>query len=336
MGLPAQIQQQLDAAEALQKQLTQPPVAEVADGTPAANDSPEPKEDPQSAAPATPPAPPAEPKTDELAQLEQRYKSLQGMWQSANARLQKAEAQNAELTEKLENAIKRLESVDPAKPAEQTTSLVTDKDAEAFGTDLIDLARRVAKEQFGEERKQLLGTIEDLKQRLVAQDEKLGTVAQTQAESAQDRFYTELDNKLATWEKIQALPECQQWLQSRVPGTRYTWNQALISAAQEFDSARALEVFETFLTLNPKLDPRKAAPAPVPQQSNKAELQRQVAPSKSAAATATPTGKKVYSAADFNAEMNKVIALGKARQYDDATALENELNAALAEGRVTP
>lgn len=334
MGLPAQIQQQLDAADALQKQLAQPPVAEVADGTSAANDGSESKEAPTSAEPATPSAPPAEPKTDELAQLEQRYKSLQGMWQSANARLQKAEAQNAELAEKLELAIKKLETVEPGKPAEQTSSLVTDKDAEAFGTDLIDLARRVAKEQFGEERKQMLGTIEELKQRLVAQDQKLGSVAQTQADSAQDRFYNELDTKLAAWEQIQATPECQQWLQSRVPGTRYTWNQALISAAQEFDSARALEVFETFLTLNPKLDPRK--PAPAPQQSNKAELQRQVAPSKSAAATATPTGKKVYSAAEFNAEMNKVIALGKQRQYDDATALENELNAALAEGRVTP
>lgn len=334
MGLPAQIQQQLDAADALQKQMAQPP-AEVASEEPAANDGAESKEV-QSEIIVKEAAVPAEPKNDEAAQWEQRYKSLQGMWQSATARLQKAEAQNSELAQKLQDAIAKLESVAPAKPTEpQPSSLVTDKDAEAFGTDLIDLARRVAKEQFGEREKQLLGHIEKLEQRLSAQDQKLGTVAQTQVATAQERFYGALDSGLAQWEAIQATPECQQWLQTRVPGTRATWNQALLTAAEEHDAPRALEVFETFLAANPQLDPRKkAAPAPAP--SNKAELQRQVAPSKSGAASATPQGKKVYTAADYAAEMDKVIRMGKARQYDEAAALENELNAALAEGRVTP
>lgn len=331
MGLPAQIQRQLDAADALQQQLSQPP-AENSEQTEAVNDS-EPQEPAASVQPEQP-APVAEPKNDEFAQLEQRYKSLQGMWQSANARLQKAEAQNAELAEKLQDAIARLEAAVPATQSEsQTSSLITDKDAEAFGTDLIDLARRVAKEQFGEREKQLLGKIEDLTQRLTAQDQRLGTVAQTQAATVQERFYASLDAALPTWEAIQATPECQQWLQTRVPGTRATWNQALLAAAEEADSARALEVFDTFLAANPQQDPRKKA---APDQSKKAELQRQVAPSKSSAPAAAPQGKRVYSAAQFAAEMDKVVRLGKARQYDDATALENELNAALAEGRVTP
>lgn len=333
MGLPAQIQQQLDAAEALQKQFSQPPAEDQPTEPPA--DTAETAKEVQSETPAPAPAPaPAEPKSDEFAQLEQRYKSLQGMWQSASARLQKAEAQNAELAQKLQDAITRLESVAPAKPAEQQTgSLVTDKDAEAFGTDLIDLARRVAKEQFGEREKQLLGKIEELTTRLSAQDQKLGTVAQTQVATAQDRFYSALDSGFAQWEAIQATPECQQWLQTRVPGTRGTWNQALLAAAEEFDAPRALEVFETFLATHPQMDPRKK---PAPEPSKKAELQRQVAPSKSGAATATPAGKRVYSAAEFSAEMDKVVRMGKARQYDDAAALENELNAALSEGRVTP
>lgn len=336
MGLPAQIQAQLDAAEALQAQLTQPPAEAPSDEPPAANDAEPPKE-PRSETPTeSAPASAAEPKNDDaFAQLEQRYKSLQGMWQSSVARLNKAEQQNAELSEQLQQAIAKLESVAaPAKPGESATSLVTDKDAEAFGTDLIDLARRVAKEQFGEREQQLLGQIGKLEQRLAAQDERLGTVAETQVATAQERFYAALDGSLPQWEAIQATPECQTWLQTRVPGTRYTWNQALLAAAGEQDSARALEVFDTFLAAHPKMDPRKKqAPAP---QSNKAELQRQVAPSKSAAATATPQGKRVYSAREYSAEMDRVIQLGKARQYDDQTALENELNAALAEGRVTP
>lgn len=339
MGLPAQVQAQLDAAEALQAQLAQPAPAEavVNTETPAANTEPGPTE-PTSVAPATTePAPAAEPKNDDAyAQLEQRYKSLQGMWQSSAARLQKAEQQNAELSDKLTQAITKLESLAaPAQPTAQTESLVTDKDAEAFGTDLIDLARRVAKEQFGEREQQLLGQIQKLEQRLVDQDAKLGTVTETQVATAQERFYASLDGSLATWEQIQATPECQQWLQTRVPGARHTWNQALLGAANDFDAPRALEVFDTFLAANPTLDPRKKAPAPAPQ-SKRDELQRQVAPSKSGAATSTPQGKKVYSAREYEQGMNQVVQLGKMRQYDEQAALENELNAALAEGRVTP
>lgn len=329
MGLPAQIQAQLDAADELHKQVFQPPAENAAEGDESPGSS-----EAQSEIVVPQPEPTAAPKDDEFAQLEQRYKSLQGMWQSATARLQKAEAQNAELAEKLQAAIDRLDSKSSASPSEPATSqLVTDKDAEAFGTDLIDLARRIAKEQFGEREKLLMGKIEELTQRLTAQDQRLGTVAQTQAQTAQERFYATLDNGLAQWEAIQATPECQQWLQTRVPGTRATWNSALLAAAEESDAARALEVFETFLAAHPQQDPRKK---PAPEPSKKAELQRQVAPSKSAAATATPQGKRIYSAAEFSAEMDKVVRMGKARQYDESAALENELNAALAEGRVTP
>lgn len=334
MGLPAQIQRQLDEADAIQRSLTQPPEAEVGgDAAPANDAAPESTEAPPVTPEASAPAPAPEPKTDDYAQLEQRYRSLQGMWQSANARLQKAETQNAELAEKLQEAIRKLESVGTAAPApEPAQSYVTDKDAEAFGTDLIDLARRVAKEQFGEREKQLTGQIEELKARLAEQDQRLGSVAQTQASTAVERFYGTLDSKLSFWEQVQSTAECQQWLQTRVPGTKATWNQALQLAAEEHDADRAIEVFETFLAANPTLDPRRK-PAPAP--SSKAELQRQVAPSKSTAAS-TPAGKKTYTAADYDAAMKEVIRLGKARQYDDATALENELNAALAEGRVTP
>jgi hypothetical protein len=329
MGLPAQIQAQLDAADELHKQMFQQPAENAEEG-----DEPPESSEAQSAPEATQPEPTVAPKESEFAQLEQRYKSLQGMWQSANARLQKAEAQNSELAEKLQEAIERLNATSSANTSEPSTSqLVTDKDAEAFGTDLIDLARRIAKEQFGEREKLLIGKIEDLTQRLTAQDQRLGNVAQTQAQTAQERFYATLDSQLSTWEAIQATPECQQWLQTRVPGTRATWNDALLTAAEEVDAARALEVFEAFLSANPQMDPRKK---PAPEPSKKAELQRQVAPSKSAAATATPQGKRVYSAAEFAAEMDRVVRMGKARQYDDSAALENELNAALAEGRVTP
>lgn len=335
MGLPAQIQRQIDEADALHKQLytTEPPkpeseaepdaaAAETDKETPAVTQEPPAAQEPQQ----------KPEQSDEYARLEQRYKSLQGMWQSAEARLRLSDEKAAALAAEVAELKARLDK--PAVPEQKTESLVTDKDAEAFGTDLIDLARRVATEQFGQREQQLLSHIKRLESALEQQGQKIGSVAQTQAQSAQDRFYSALDNGLAQWESIQATPECQTWLSSRVPGTPYTWNQALVSAAQEFDSARALEVFDTFLKAHPQMDPR-VKPAPV-SQGPKPELSRQVAPSKSGATAPTATGKKTYNLAEYEAGMRQVIQLGKQRNYDAATELENELTAAYSEGRVTP
>lgn len=332
MGLPAQIQRQIDEADATLKQLSGQPTDAPATDTPA--DAPAADQtDTQPVTQDTPAAPVAEtPKNDEFALLEQRYRSLQGMWQSAEARLRKSQEQVEDLTAKLQDAVSKLEAA--AKPAQQTKQgpLVTDKDAEAFGTDLIDLARRVATEQFGEREQKLLDHITRLEAALQAQSQKLGDVTQTQAQTAQERFYTALDSALPQWEQVQSTVQCQEWLASKIPGTPYTWNQALVSAAQEHDSARALEVFNAFLAANPGLDPRKKAD-PV---SKKTDVMRQVAPSKSSAAIAAPASKKVYSSAEWQSSMNQVARMSKARQYAEAEALEAELNAALAEGRVTP
>lgn len=331
MGIPAQIQRQIDEADALHKQIyeqgEQPTVEEQQ--KPAADENTVPVGEIK---PETP-APVKAEQDQEEHSWRQRYNSLQGMFGNLTHRLQTAEAKNAELSEKLQEAIAKMEQASKVhQQSEPQGPLVTDKDAEAFGTDLIDLARRVAKEQFGEREQNLLDHISRLESALKSQSEKLGTVAQTQAVSAQERFFTSLDSALGDWEKIQATPECQAWLSSRVPGTTYTWNQALLDAGSSYDSSRAIEVFDTFLKAHPALDMRRK-PEP---QSKRSDVTRQVAPSKSATATSTPSGKRSYSSAEWAAEMDKVRLMNKSRQYDDAVALENELNAALAEGRVSP
>lgn len=337
MGLPAQIQRQVEQAEELQRQITQPPAVESAPA-PAAAAANEPT---QSATPAPAPAPtaPAPQETQqaqtpaELAALEQKYRTLQGMWGSTNARLQQATAQIADLTQKLADATAKLEKA--AQPAtEPQQKLVTEKDAEQFGSDLIDMVRRTTREEFAERERGYITKIGELTEKLNAQQQTLGTVAQSQAAANQQGFYATLDGGLPQWEQIQSTPECQQWLSSRVPGTPYTWNQALQDAAQAFDGPRALEVFDTFLKMHPQMDPRAKQPeAP----KVKPELEKQIAPARTGSATAQQgTSKPTITAAEYSARMNEVMRLNKSRLYDRARELEQELNSALAEGRVTP
>lgn len=332
MGLPAQVQKQLDEADALQARLAVVPQASE-------DDAPtEPAEDQSQETQPTPSEPVAPDNSaskdgrDEFGLLEQRYKSLQGMWQSAESRLRQSQAQVAELTQRLEELSTKVEQQSQA-PQPETSALVTDKDTEAFGSDLIDLARRISREEFGTREKQLLGQISKLEQQLSAASQQVGAVVDSQVQTAQERFYSALDGALPDWEALQATAEGQQWLVTRIPGTQATWNDALQDAARTFNAGRALEVFEAFLTQHPRLDKRKKAQ---PQQDTRPELQRQVAPSRAATAASTPSGKRTYSARDYTTEMDRVVQLNKQRKYDEAAALETELGTALAEGRVTP
>lgn len=331
MGLPAQVQRQLDEADALQARLAAVPQTQENVPSPEQVADPQPGTQPTPAEPVAPDSSSGKDSRDEYALLEQRYKSLQGMWQSAESRLRHSQAQVAELTQRLEDLATKVEQQSQAPKAAEPSALVTDKDTEAFGSDLIDLARRISREEFGVREQQLLGQISKLEQQLAAASQQVGAVVSTQVQSSQERFYAAIDGAVPEWEALQASPEGQQWLVTRIPGTQMTWNDALQDAARTFNAARAVEVFNTFLAQHPSLDKRRK-----PQQDTRPELQRQVAPSRAATAATTPTGKRVYTAREYSAEMDRVVQLHKQRKYDEAQALETEMGTALAEGRVTP
>lgn len=329
MALPKAIQEQANAIAAMEQQATAAPTEPASPGTapptpaaPAANEAQ--ALDP--AATATPPEPaaaPPEPKADE-ALWEQRYRTLQGMF-SRETRTLHAKVQ--ELEEKL-----AAKPAAPAEPAAPATS-VTPKDAEAFGEDLIDLARRIARDEFGAREATYVNRIEQLEAQLTKQ---VGEVRQTQQASASELFFERLTAAVPTWERMQETPECQQWLAARVPGFAFTWNDALQNAAAQLDVQRAVEIFGTFIAAHPKFaPPRAAAPAAKPQVNQ--ELARQVTPQKtSSPAPAASSNTRVYTSAEYAAESDRVIRLSKAGKFDEAAQIEQQLNAALMEGRIRP
>ena len=169
----------------------------------------------------------------------------------------------------------------------------------------------------------------------------MGEVVESTAKSASERFFETLDARLPGWDKVQATAECQEWLGKRIPGTALLWDSALKEAASRRDVKTVLEIFDGFFAQHPNLDPRKSAPAPAPAAdpappSPRQELERQVAPSKSSAAAPSANAKRTYTGAEYAAESNRLLRLMQQNKADAAAQLEAELNAALAEGRVTP
>lgn len=329
MPLPKQVQAQADALAAFEKQVQ---------GEPKPTEQPltDPPKDPQDSVPAPAPAPvdPPKPADDDSATWRQRYLSLQGQYNSQVPALQQQVQTLMESVGRLTDQLKAREA--PPPQPETPAELVTKKDVEAFGEDLVDLARRIATEEFGKRESKYIRQIEALQGQLAEAKGKVGEVVESTAKSAREVFFEKLDGRLPGWDEVQRTAECQQWLGTRIPGTTATWDAALKEAASRLDVKTVLEVFEVFFKAHPDLDPNKPAPAPAPSTA-KQELQRQVAPSKSTAtAPAAAQGKRVYTGAEYTAESNKLLRLMQQGKVDEVARLQAELDAALSEGRVTP
>lgn len=330
MALPKQVQAQADALEQFEKQVA----AARAATEPKPTEPPNSPTDPEGSAPAPAPAPapadPPKPTDDDSSTWRQRYLSLQGQYNSQVPELQR---QVHTLTESVAQLTQQLKAQEAPAPApEPEAELVTKKDVDAFGEDLVDLARRIAKDEFGKRESKYLKQIEALQGQLAEAKGQVGEVVESTAKSANERFFATLDSRLPGWDKVQATTECQEWLGTRIPGTAVTWDAALKEAARARDVKAILEIFEVFFEKHPTLNPKpSSAQAPAKQ-----ELQRQVAPSKSAASSPSANTKRTYTGADYQAESMRLMRLMQKGQAEEAARLEAELNAALAEGRVTP
>ena len=291
----------------------------------AANPTPEPEPEPP--APAPEPASPATPNNEDDI-WKQRYLSLQGVYNSQVPTLQK---QVSDLTAMV-SSLKEAQAARAPEPPPPDNSLVTEKDVQAFGDDLVDMVRRVTKEQT----RAYEAEIAALKQKLQAAEQNVGQVVETQVQDRRQGFFAKLDGALPTWEAIQATPEAQAFLRTRIPGSTSTWNDVLVGASQRLDADAALEVFGTMLAANPKLNPNQPA-QPQRREQARSELERQVAPQRSAAGAPTqPAAGRTYTMKEYSDESMRVVRLMQAGKEKEAQALEAELNAALTEGRLKP
>ena len=337
MSLPAAIQKQVEDADRIQAALAGTPEPTPTEDSPApaaAEDStPTPTGDTAKQPEASPPAEPRPKKSfdkDDEDTWRQRYFGLQGVF---NAQVPSLQQQVRDLTSRLVAAEAQIQAPTAAEP--KATQRVTEKDVEAFGSDLIDVIDRKAQEVVERQAAAYEGRIAELEQALVKAKAQIGDVTQTQAQTAKERFFAHLDTNVPSWNDMQGTSEAQAWLGTKVPGTQWTWDDVLKDAAANHDGQRAVEVFTQFQRQHPQFAPQQSS---APSKSRQ-ELQRQVAPAKSSSASApsqSANTKRVFTSAEYGSEMNKVVRLNMQGRYDEAKRIESELDAAMAEGRIRP
>ena len=320
MALPRQVEAQLKELEAIEKQLTgevapaEQHAAEQHAAEPQAEldkvEAPVAEATPVEAKPT-----PAEPEVAEET-WQQKYRTLKGMYDAEVPRLH---AQMKELNARVEQMQRDAQTPKQEAVPEQPKKLVTDDDVAAFGADLIEVQRKVAREVAAEFTKD----IESLR----AENDKLREqLMQTGQQVSAASFEQKLFQLVPNFQKVNADPKWIAWLDEVDPlirAPRKTVAQEAFNRGDADAVAYYVQMFE-------------ASQAPVEQAKPRtAELERQIQPSRSAATTATPTPKgKTFTNSDIQAMFNKASQMARTGRLDEARKLEAEIDAAFMDGRV--
>jgi hypothetical protein len=325
MGVPKQVERDLQQLEEYERSLVAPVVV---------GETPSEPVDPD-------PAPPADPKLTAVPEpkvvvptqpdlWEQKYRTLEGKYQAEVPRLH---TQVKELTlsvEKLAQQLVQAKTQPEPQPA-ATEPLVTAKDVESFGEDLIEVQRRVAREVMRE-------YVEPLKTELTKRDERITQLEQNVTKAGGEVATLTFEQRLATqvpdFAAINVDPKWIAFLDEIDPYTnepRRAFAEFVYNAGDVAKLKGIVDFYKKTVT---------PAPAPIldddVRSQRQAELERQVAPSRTVTPSnpSQPQNTRVYTEAEMNAQFGRVRQLNISGKYEEASKLEAELSEAYMQGRV--
>ena len=279
--LPKAVQRQLEEAERIERAIaerntSQEPAA-PAEGT----GEPEAAVTPEAPAVETPTqvaAGPEDKGSDDAAYWRRRFDTVQGML-TAEAQQRKT------LADKLDQMQRQVEQMHQA-PAKQAEPLVSAKDEEVFGSELIDLARRAAREEFSRLAAPL---VSEMRKELNPVREQVGKVAERVEVNEHDRFFSTLGALVPEWEQINADTRWLEWLAEVDPMLGAPRQVALDSAHNSLDVQRVAAVFNTWKN---QFMPTKGKAA-------NRDLERQITPPKSSGGGTPSAAPKIWTRAEY-------------------------------------
>lgn len=329
MAIPAQIQRQSEAVAKLYEDLNSDPAAQVeapAAQTTAANGASEAAAESASAEQGRPGT------TNEDQTYEQRWRSLQGMYNADTTRLRAENNQLSQRLGQLEQLIASLTAPQQASTPAQVAAakLITDKDVEEYG-ESIEVMRRAAREEMSGRDQEVADLRRSLAQLQSSVVPKVESVVQRQALNAEQMFWTELSAEVPDWREINANQNFHSWLLEVDPLSGMTRQTYLDNAQGQLDARRVGSFFRTWQSQNGNS---------VAQQTRNVaatQLEKQIAPGRGRTAAGTTTGNaaKAYARTDvakFFDDVRKGLYKGREQERD---RIERDIFAAQREGRIT-
>lgn len=295
MALPIQVQQQADEAEALAKQLAgEQSSAQQATGNPEQGNGTHVDEVH------------AKPSED----YEQKYRTLQGIFNKQTSELRQQLADQAAQMKQLQEQL-----TEAHRAAEEQNAAVfgTDEDRANFGSDFVELVERGVDARTAEYRKE----IASLKAQLADMGSTLNRVGQDAEVSRHAAFLADLDTLVPGWKEQNNDPAFLEWLRDVDPVSGMVRQDLLSRYEAERNSRQVANIFSAFSGKTSK--------------QSQPKLAQQVSPSRGHSGAA-PQSKPVYT----ESQIAGFYDAWRRGMYTDeqGKALEKDIELAYAEGRI--
>lgn len=333
MALPAQLRKQTEAVDQLYKELNadQQGQGDSANATTGSNEdtgvagqangvtetAPMPQTTEQTSAGST----------EET--FEQKYRTLQGMY---NAEVPRLHATNRELTNRVQQLEQLIGAMNakPTQPQAPAPKHVTDQDIEDYG-DSIEVMRKVFREEMTSKDSEIAEMRQLIRQMQGTVVPQVQQLSQNYAVANEQQFWATLQASVPDWQDINSSKEFQSWLLEVDPLTGIARQTYLDDAQRSLDARRVANFFVTWKGTTGAPDARTQRTA-----QSVAELERQVTPGRSRSGGSKPSGEpRTYSTDDIRAFFADVQR-GKYRGKDEERArIERDIFAAQREGRIT-
>jgi hypothetical protein len=334
MSLPEQLRNQIEEANRIVEQHYgtgdgETPASEIV--------APSNEGNPESGTTVEPTKSTAQPSENDQS-YEHKWRTQQGIVAALNTKL----AQADQRIQSMEQVIAMMQQAPQQAPQQVPMQeyLITDKDKEDFGEDMVDLALRAARQENTELRSELggmYGMVNQLREQLFALQQQVvptvQRVAQNQQRSANQEFMAALTEQVPNWEQVNGNARFHEWLLSPDPMTGIIRQVYLEEAHKSLDLPRVVAVFRAFLGgsatgAQTQVSGGRKAPS--------GDLQSQIAPGRSLSSPAPSANEaRRWSRAEIQKLYDDKLRGRYVGKEADFTALERDIFAAQSEGRVT-
>ena len=258
---------------------------------------------------------------------EHKYKSMKG-------RHDRLQDQVQELTQQISSlqgvmATLQLDAASAPLPELSAERLLTDEEVNDYGSDLLNVVGKKAREELTPIIKGYEAKISDL-------EKKLQTVNGVFAQDNHQKLLSNLDRDLPTWRELNTNDEFLSWLRLPDAYSGVIRHDMLKAAYAQGNASRVLAFFNGFLAEEAATDPAQAAPEIGTSTVPKLPLKNLAAPgrAKTAASTNAPAEKPIFTRAQI-AQFYADVAANKYRGRDDQkNKLEADIFLAQREGRI--
>ena len=268
---------------------------------------------------------------------ENRFKALKGRFDAEQRRTRETVEQ---FEQRMQEMARQANPPQPLPGEGELPVLVSQKDIEDYGADLIDVIKRAAQEAVAPMLKPIAQTVGQVQ----AQVE---TTASETSKQFLSRMHNNMDQSVPGWQDLNHDPNFIAWTKRNDVFSGLNRQELLQKAWYAGDSNRVAAFFQSYLAEEAATDPAAAQArqqagghAPAPNGAGPASppprvtLEALAAPGRARAAAVAPAGKPVWTADGISA-FYMDVATGKFRGRDaERIATEADLMSAQREGRI--